>query len=79
MQLKIIPQNKLKSPKPCFLKIILPFFPAVDGVCVCTLFFLYLIQLHSLSVGGRLQLTSLVCAVQSLGGRAKELQRLFSF
>lgn len=28
-------QNKLKSLKPCFLKIILPFFPAVACVFVC--------------------------------------------
>lgn len=50
MQLKIIIQNKLKSPEPFFLKNILVFFPEVAFFCVRMFcYFLYLVQLHGFS------------------------------
>lgn len=58
MQLKIIIQNKLKSPKPFFLKNIFVFFPevALFFVCVCsvTSFTLFNFMVF-LPVEGRLQ------------------------
>lgn len=61
MQLKIITQNKLKSPKPCFLKKHTSVLPSSCSfylslcVYVHTLFLLNLLQLHGLLVRGRLQ------------------------
>lgn len=51
MQLKIIIQNKLKSPKPFFLKNILVFFPEAAFFFCMHMFsyFLYPFQLHGFS------------------------------
>lgn len=78
MQLKIIIQNKLKSPKPFFLKNIFVFFPevALFFVCVCsvTSFTLFNFMVF-LPVEGRLQWL-IVCPAECMGKEQKSWRYL---
>lgn len=80
MQLKIIIQNKLKSPEPFFLKNILVFFPEVAFFFCVRMFcyFLYLVQLHGFSPSWRkTAVIDSVCAAECMGKEQKRIYFIF--
>lgn len=76
MQLKIIIQNKLKSPKSFFLKNVFVFFPEVALFFLHMFcYFLYLVQLHGFSSTWRS--TAVIVCVAACMGKEQKSWRYF--